>query len=131
MKKIDAVRGYLLTLHKAVIDEERRTYERTNGRVTAGEFLDVLANGDAATWLRPFTQAVVELDEQEAAEDAGKSWLSRTQRLLRPDAEGTDFQRHYDRLVQESPDVLVAHGAAMRALRTLQASAHSERGQSQ
>jgi hypothetical protein len=129
MKNIDAARGYLLALHKAVIDEERRTYERTNGRVTAGEFLDVLANGDAASWLRP--QAVVELDEQEPAEDDRKSWLSRTRLLLRPDAEGTDFQRHYDQLVQGSPDVLLAHGAAMRALRTLEAGAHSERGPSQ
>lgn len=118
MRDIDIIRASLLTLHKAVIDEERRAFERANGRLTAVEFLDIVTNGEALAWLRPLTQIVLELEEQEVAEDAGKSWVSRTRHLLRPDAEGTDFQRRYDDLLQRSPEVLVAHGVVAHALRT-------------
>lgn len=119
MKTIDIIRDRLLELHKAVVDEERRAYERAEGKTTAGEFLEVLVSDERCAWLRPFTSLVVALDDEETGADGHAAWLSRARALLRPDAEGDAFQRRYDELVQSSPDILVAHGAAMRALGAL------------
>jgi hypothetical protein len=119
MKAIDTIRDRLLELHKAVIDEERRAYEQREGVTTAGKFLEVLVSDERCAWLRPFTTLVVELDDEETAADGHVAWVTRARTLLRPDAEGDEFQRRYDALVQSSPHILVAHGAAMRALGAL------------
>jgi hypothetical protein len=37
-------------------------------------------------------------------------------KLLRPAAEGEGFQRKYAEAMQRSPEVVVAHGRAIRAL---------------
>jgi hypothetical protein len=111
MKSVDLIRERVLELHRMVVDRAREGYERENGKTTAGQFLDVLANRDEFAWLRPFTALLVELEDEELA-----IWKGRARALLRPDAEGDEFQRRYDQIVQQSPDVIFAHRAAMRAL---------------
>jgi hypothetical protein len=119
MENLDLIRDRLLELHRLVLDEARSRYEREHGKTTAGEFLDVLVEDPELAWLRPFTSLIVELDDEEViATDLDRSvWKGRARELLRPDAEGGDFQRHYDEVVQRSPDVVLAHGEAMRALK--------------
>lgn len=118
MQNIDLIRERLLELHQLLVDEARAGYERRNGKTTAGQFLDVLVNHADFAWLKPFTALIVELDDEERiATDLDRTtWKGRARELLRPDAGGDAFQRRYDELVQASPDVVLAHGAAMRAL---------------
>lgn len=113
MKNLDVIRDRLLELHRVLVEEERRAYERVHGKTTAGQFLDVLVNDADFAWLRPLTSLIVELDDEEVDHVA---WTARAREMLRPDAEGGTFQRRYDAVVQRSPDVVVAHGATMRAL---------------
>ena len=118
MDQVNRLREHLLELHRALVNEERRVYEREHGKVSAGEFLGVLINDEGFAWLRPMTELIVELDDPELA---GKvdwaTWVAQIRELLRPDAAGSDFQRHYEALMQRSPEVGLVHGATMRALR--------------
>lgn len=114
MPNVDAIRSDLLDLHRALIDEERSRWERTNGTSSAGNFLQMLVNDPAFAWLQPFTALLVDLDDPDTSFDA---WIGRARALLRPAGESGAFQRRYDRLVQENPDLAVLHGAAMRVLR--------------
>ena len=47
MGQMDNTRTTLLSLHRALVDFERRAYEKTHGRTSAGEFLQVLLRGGA------------------------------------------------------------------------------------
>lgn len=119
MESLHNIRSHLLDLHHAMVQEERRTYEDVHGKVSAGQFLGALVNDEAFAWLRPMTALIVELDENEANGTVDRdAWVAQVRTLLSPDAEGSDFQRHYDSLIQRSPDVGLAHGATMRALRS-------------
>ena len=119
MDPVQNVREHLLELHRALVNEERLSYEREHGKITAGEFLGVLIRDDAFAWLRPMTQLIVELDDPELAGTTDWStWQARIRDLLRPDSEGNEFQRHYDALMQRSPEVGLVHGATMRSLRS-------------
>ncbi|HSK70790.1 MAG TPA: hypothetical protein VK892_03775, partial [Pyrinomonadaceae bacterium] len=44
----------LLRLHKNLVDYEREIYERENGRVSSGSFLQLLLNEKRFNWLRVF-----------------------------------------------------------------------------
>jgi len=113
MQRTDAIQHALLELHRVLVDEARREYERSHGSTTAGELLELLVSHQTFVWLQPFTSLIVEL-EQGGVDPA---WADRARGLLRPDAAGDAFQQRYDELVQRSPDVVVAHGAAMHTLR--------------
>jgi hypothetical protein len=56
-------RNILLTLHKSLIDFERAEYERSHGPLNASQFLNVLLEDQAFSWLRKFSMLIVELDE--------------------------------------------------------------------
>jgi hypothetical protein len=120
LERVREVRHRLLELHKAIVDAERIAHERINGRVSAGEFLNVLVSGDDFAWLRPLTALIVQLDELIDAREPtdavmARVWLDELATLLRPDPSGGDFQRHYAALLQTSPDVAIAHASALRA----------------
>jgi hypothetical protein len=115
------VRLRLLDLHRALLEAERREHERAHGRLSDGEFLDALINDPAFAWLNPLTTLIVRLEELLEDETAQGATLAdcvaRIRSLLKPDAGGADFQRRYAEVLQRSPDVVVAHGNAMRALK--------------
>lgn len=115
----NARRG-LLQVHRALIEAERRRYEREFGRVeNAGAFLQLLLHDPWFDWLRPVSALIVQMDDWLAAEpgvpgqaDLAEILLAQARDRLQPDAAGADFQRRYLRLLQEEPAVAVAHGAA-------------------
>jgi hypothetical protein len=113
--KLAKIRGPLLELHKALVDAERETYERGRGRMSDGEFLKVLIDDPAFAWLGALTALIVRLEELEDAV-LPKEYVAEIRRLLKPDAEGSPFQRKYGDLLQRRPEALVAHGAVIRAL---------------
>jgi hypothetical protein len=114
------VRAQLLHLHKHVLDAARQTYERVTGRVSNTDFLRVLVEDPMFAWLRPLTALITQADEwledDERAADVGAAWLAETSRRLTPDPDGDDFAHRYAAMLQDVPDVVLAHGAVMRAL---------------
>jgi hypothetical protein len=129
------MRRELLELHRALVDSERREYERIRGRVTDRAFLEALIGAPELAWLNPLTSLIVRLEEtieenaaesatENAAESAAESaaqgavqdCVAEIRKLLRPSAEGQGFQRRYAEAMQRSPEVVVAHGRAIGAL---------------
>ncbi|MEO5956194.1 MAG: hypothetical protein ABIR36_10970 [Nitrospiraceae bacterium] len=53
---VDQLRLALLHLHKALLDDERVSYERVYGRIASnGEFLQLLLGHAWFAWLRPLS----------------------------------------------------------------------------
>lgn len=119
MTPLETARFALLDLHRAILDDEREEYERRNGRVTPAKFLEALTTQAEFRWLKPMTALILHLDD---LLDAGPTEadrvdaMKRIKDLLRPDENGSEFQRRYADALQHSPEILVAHGAVMRAL---------------
>lgn len=111
----------LLRLHKALLDNERVSYERVHGRIPSnGAFLQLALNDPWFAWLRPLSQLMTKLDElgeeeNPSADEDISALLVSAQRLLTPTEEGEGFGRHYHDALQRSPDVVLEH-AAVRAL---------------
>lgn len=63
IKLLKEARFGTLNLHKSLIDIERETFEQKNGRLTSGQFLQVLLNDENFSWLRKFSMLIVEIDE--------------------------------------------------------------------
>jgi hypothetical protein len=121
LKRLEALRGPLLTLHKALVDSERIEYEKTIGAIRSpNHFLQLLTNDPWFAWLSPLSQLIVSIDEaldakEEPLPPAGIEALVReTTHLLRPSEIGDGFSRHYFEALQRDPDVLLAHGVVAR-----------------
>jgi hypothetical protein len=113
------MRRELLDLHLALVDSERREYERARGRLTDRAFLEALIGAPELAWLSPLTSLIVRLEEAleaQGGEAAVQDCIAEIRKLLRPDAEGQGFQRNYGQAMQRSPEVVVAHGRAIGAL---------------
>jgi hypothetical protein len=115
MPSLQDLRRPLLELHKTLVDAERESYERGRGRMSDGEFLKALIDDPAFAWLGALTALIVRLEEVEDAV-LPKEYVAEIRRLLKPDAEGSAFQRKYGEWLQNRPEALVAHGAVIRAL---------------
>lgn len=118
---LDQLRRALLRLHKALLDDERVSYERVYGRIsTNGEFLQLVLGHAWFAWLRPLSQLVAQLDELGEIEDASTpaeitAMMASVRTLITPTEEGDGFGRHYYDALQRAPDVGLAH-AEVRAL---------------
>jgi len=112
MGRMENARSALLSLHRALVDFERRNYEKTHGRTSGGEFLQALVRDPSLAWLAPLTSQIARLDELAEAKEAAaqrRTWRARTRSLLRTG--------DYARRIESSPDVAFAHAAALHALR--------------
>jgi hypothetical protein len=111
----------LLRLHKALLDDERVSYERVHGRIPSnGAFLQLVLNDAWFSWLRPLSQLIAKLDELSESTDptpceAIPALLESVQTLLIPTEEGEGFGRQYYDALQRNPDAVLAH-AAVRTL---------------
>lgn len=113
------MRRELLDLHRALVDSERREYERVRGRVTDRAFLEALISAPELAWLNPLTSLIVRLEEALEEADGGAAvadCVAEIRKLLRPNAGGYGFQRKYAEAMQRSPEVIVAHGRAVAAV---------------
>jgi len=113
------MRRELLDLHRALVDSERREYERTRGRMSDRAFLEALIGVPELAWLNPFTSLIVRLEEvleENLGAAAVQDCVDEIRKLLRPNAGGHGFQRKYAEAMQRSPEVVVAHGRAIAAV---------------
>jgi hypothetical protein len=118
------LREALLRLHKALIESERAGYEKTFGRIASPyQFLQLLTDDAWFAWLRPVSQLVIAMDEMLDAKEpltaSGACALAfRAKKLLVATAGADGFSGHYDAALQRDPEVVFAHAAAARCLRS-------------
>lgn len=120
---LDNLSRALLRLHKALLDDERVTYERVHGRIASnGAFLQLVLGDAWFAWLRPLSQLMARLDELDEEDEVSAraqitALLASVQTLLTPSEEGDGFGRHYYNALQREPDVGLAHAAVKALLR--------------
>jgi hypothetical protein len=116
------LRRALLRLHKLLLDIERAAYEKARGRVTPGELLQLVINHEQFAWLHAISELVVRIDEGLDAKegitetDAG-ALLEETQALLSPSEKETSFARKYLQVLQDVPEVVLAHREVVQILK--------------
>ena len=119
---LDNIFRALLRLHKALLDDERVSYERVHGRIASnGEFLQLVLGDAWFAWLRPLSQLMAKLDglgEEDELPDGTNTatLLASIQTLLTPSKEGAGFGRQYYEALQREPDVMLAHAAVRQLL---------------
>ena len=70
LQRLLDVRMALLHLHKALLDGQRRRYEKEHGRVaTPAAFLQLAISDPAFHWLHRFSELVIENDESTEADE--------------------------------------------------------------
>ena len=118
-----STRTALLDLHRALVEGERRGYEKAHGQVSAGDFLQALIHDPAFAWLAPLTRPIARVDELEDGEaqgaqpEAAATLLAAIRELLSLRREGSEFQRQYAERIDRDPELAVAHGIALAELR--------------
>ena len=117
------LRNALLDLHKALVDSERVSYEKTIGAIPSPHhFLQLLTRDPWFAWLHPLSQLIVAmdeaLDEKEALTSAGiDALVNQTRLLLVASEDGDGFSKHYFDALQRDPDVVLAHAKAAKLFR--------------
>src|ERR1051326_1074374 len=120
-KRLEDARQALLTLHKALVDSERITYEQTVGATQSpNHFLQLLTKDPWFAWLQPFSQLIVSMDEALDAKHpltaaVVNAAIEEASRLLAPSESGEGFARHYFEALQRDPDVVLAHREATKS----------------
>lgn len=119
--RIRAWRTHLLTLHKLLIDDERRRYEQVKGPIGGPHHaLQLVSRDPWFAWLRPLAALIIEIDERIAADtpptsDEVDALGKAVRTLLHSDATDT-FGNFYRRALQELPDVVITHGKLLALL---------------
>ncbi len=121
-QRLQAVRGDLLQLHKALLDAEQRAYEQLNGRVTSsGQLFKLVLNHPRFSWLRTFSDLVVRIDEMLEGDEPFvladvDGVIATVKSTVTPSETGNQFERRYHAALQQDPGVVMAHGMLMKTL---------------
>ncbi|MEM5435731.1 hypothetical protein [Paraburkholderia diazotrophica] len=119
------IRKPLLVLHKAILDYERASYEKEFGPVTPAAFLQVLINGSGFRWLTPLSTVIANVDEildnDEATSAERIAAVESTVGLFSDDVPGNLFLPRYRQILQNSPEILHAHGQVAPILKSVEA----------
>jgi hypothetical protein len=125
MKQTDsckALRKALLDLHRALVELERRLYEKQHGRQSSGDFLQVMAYAEEMRWLEPLSRLIVMLDEALDGDgdpaSAPAAVAQRVRQLLTLDRDSSEiFTTRYLWHFDSSPELVQAHTQALAALK--------------
>src|SRR3954454_12049176 len=99
-KRLKQLRDALLGLHKALVDSERVTYEKTFGAIQSpNQFLQLLTSDPWFAWLHPLSQLIVAIDEALAEKEPLTSaevdaLVNQTRLLLTPSETGEGFGKN-------------------------------------
>jgi len=121
-QRLREVRAALLRLHKALLHSERNGYERLHGRIQSkGEFFQLVIQDEWFSWLRPFSQFIVQIDEALSAKepitlDRANELLDEVRSLISPSEEGTLREQRYFQAIQRDPDIALMHADVSRLL---------------
>lgn len=123
--RLKELRLGLLRLHKLLLDEERRGYERARGPVgNSYAFLQLVLKDPWFDWLHRLSELIVQIDESldtldseaPTTEEDGMAFIARTKSLLAPAETGSEFQKNYFLALQQSPDVVLLHSELVRLM---------------
>ena len=124
-RRLTDLRNGLLKVHKTLLDCERARYERDIERINStGQLLNLVLHDPWFAWLHELSELVVlidetlDADEPATASDAGRL-LAQARILLTPKESGKGFRQQYYEALQRDPDVVIAHGGAMKLLGSL------------
>ena len=112
---LSELRGALLDLHKALVDSERVSYEKTIGSIQSpNHFLQLLTGDPWCAWLHPLSQLIVTMDEaldgkEPLTVEGAEALVNQTRLLLVASETGHGFAKHYFDALQRDPDVVLAH----------------------
>ena len=116
------LRHVLLTHHKALLDSERARYEHDVERVTSsGQMLNLVLHDPFFAWLHELSELIVAIDETLDADEPATAadaarLLAQARALLTPAEAGNGFRGQYFDALQRDPDVVIAHGTAVKVL---------------
>ncbi|MFL5955101.1 MAG: hypothetical protein ACJ76I_13450 [Gaiellaceae bacterium] len=99
----------LRSLHKALLDAERKNVERIHGPMTNTEFFQLVSDKLRYGWLQPLNDLVLAADDGEDVSD-------RARELLRPPDSSTPFGRRLIALMQTDPTLVLAQGRVAKLL---------------
>jgi hypothetical protein len=114
--RLRALRTGLIELHKAIIDVERARFERVHGRIESAQaVLRTVLEDPFFAWVRPFATLIVQMDERAADRVPLRpadvlAFAAEVRGVLTGDLGGDLLRAEYHRSLQESPEVVVAHG---------------------
>ena len=103
----------LLAQHKLLLDRERVAYEKDPRAVSGpGALLNLVIGDPHFKWLKQISTLVVEIDEalsrnSKATQQTADQLIAQAREMMRPRAEGSDFQARYYDALQESPDIVI------------------------
>lgn len=107
------LRDLLLAQHKLLLDRERAAYEKIHQPISGpGVLLNLVINDPHFQWLKQISTLVVAIDEalssrSKATQQTADLLIAQARDLMKPRAEGSDFQARYDAALQESPDIVI------------------------
>jgi hypothetical protein len=123
-QRLTELREAMLRLHKALLESERVSYEAAFGKILSPyQFLQLLTNDPWFAWLSPVSQLITAMDEMLDAKEpltatGVDAVAAQAKTLLVATESGEGFSRHYDEALQRNPDVVFAHAAFAKLLRT-------------
>ena len=120
-QKLKNARNTVLKLHKALIDNERATYESIHGSQTAGQFLNVLLEDQDFNWLRKFSMLIVEIDEMFDLKDGitgdmVDACLAKVVELVEMKEADEYFKAKYELALQRDVDIAGLHSETKKIL---------------
>lgn len=118
-------RNLLLGLHKALVDFERSIYEGINGKVTSGQFLNLLLEDRDFAWLRKFSTLIVEIDEMFAQKEGFNgeqvdAHIVKIRELMEMRRADDDFIYRYQNALQQDLDAAGKHAELKSLLNAIQ-----------
>lgn len=121
-QQLREVRAALLRLHKALLHSERDVYEQFHGRIQSkGEFFQLVIGDEWFSWLRPFSQFIVQIDEALSAKEPitlhrANELLDEARSLVSPSEEGTTREQRYYQAIQRDPNIALMHADVSKLL---------------
>ena len=111
-----------LRIHKSLVDFERANYERINGTISSGQFLNLLVNDSNFEWLRKFSILIVEIDEMLDLDDGFseqmiEKHLSQMRKILDLDTSDEIFNKKFEIALQTIPELAEKNEQLKKLLR--------------
>src|SRR5580765_6007633 len=112
-QRLQQLRHALLDLHKALVDSERVSYEKTMGTIPSpNHFPQLLTHDPRFAWLHPLSELIVAMDEALDEKEPltmvnVDALVEQTRRLLVASESGDGFPKHYFDALQREPDVVL------------------------
>ncbi len=100
----------LLKLHKLLVDSEREDFENLNGKISSGQYLNLLVNDSNFEWLRKFSTLIVEIDEMLDLDDGYTinmidKHFSQIRDLLDTETKDEDFNKKFKNILLVNSEV--------------------------